>query len=316
MAQAEDRCHRVGQVDSVQVEYYVFKNTIDEWVAQSLLSKQSNIDQILPESLAGSSSSACSYIFDFGKHSGLRLEDAPGSYVQYLVQNQVWRQRSQLWHVLFLKGLVSEAPPTAGIDVPNMSSVGSIDTTNETIQTVPDNVLASSDQHAVSYKFDFGKYSGEMWDDAPQSYRDWIIKEGVWKNRSTLKSALINSEFILDDKIIPPSSSSSLSSTTHDKDMVNTTEPQSKCSPSQSRQPSFPIKSFRLTVQCPYIIKELDARNIPFDNNIERNKIKKLKKRLLQWHEENYPNDDDANRKITLLVCNPDELFLVSTTTK
>ena len=298
MAQAEDRCHRVGQVDSVQVEYYVFKNTIDEWIAKSLLSKQLNIDQILPESLAGSSSSACSYIFDFGKHSGVRLEDAPRSYVQYLIQNQVWRQRPQLWSALFLKGMVSTVPPIAGIDVPNMSSVDS--TTNETIEAVPDNSLVSSDR-AVLYKFDFGKHSGEMWDDVPQSYRDWIIKEGVWKSRSTLKSALINSEIVLDDTIIPPSPS--LSST---QDMVDT-KPSSKCSPSQSRQPSFPIKSFRWTVHCPYIIKELDARNIPFDN-IERNKINKLKKRLLQWHEENYPND--TNREIALLACDPDEIFL------
>jgi SWI/SNF-related matrix-associated actin-dependent regulator 1 of chromatin subfamily A len=30
MNQAEDRCHRVGQTDSVQVQSHVFKDTIDE----------------------------------------------------------------------------------------------------------------------------------------------------------------------------------------------------------------------------------------------------------------------------------------------
>jgi SWI/SNF-related matrix-associated actin-dependent regulator 1 of chromatin subfamily A len=76
MAQAEDRCHRVGQSDSVRVQYFVFRNTIDEWLSKSLLYKQHTIDSILPEKQGGIETG---YIFNFGKHGTKFL--VPRSYL-------------------------------------------------------------------------------------------------------------------------------------------------------------------------------------------------------------------------------------------
>ena len=43
MDQAMDHCHRVGQQDSVQVDYFVFKGTIDECMARQLAQKSHKV---------------------------------------------------------------------------------------------------------------------------------------------------------------------------------------------------------------------------------------------------------------------------------
>ena len=65
MSQAEDRLHRVGQSNSVRIQYFVFKDTIDEWLSKSLLFKQNTINEILPEKLG---TGGTGYVFNFGKH--------------------------------------------------------------------------------------------------------------------------------------------------------------------------------------------------------------------------------------------------------
>ena len=42
----------------------------------------------------------------------------------------------------------------------------------------------------VDYVFNFGKHRSEQWEDVPISYRDWVVKNEVWKNRPDLKEAL------------------------------------------------------------------------------------------------------------------------------
>lgn len=44
--QCEDRCHRIGQKDSVQCTYFLGKNTIDEWVYQIIEEKRGISDTI------------------------------------------------------------------------------------------------------------------------------------------------------------------------------------------------------------------------------------------------------------------------------
>jgi uncharacterized protein (DUF3820 family) len=167
MSQAEDRCHCVGQTDSVQVQYYVFKDTIDEWIARSLLSKQSNLDQILPETV----STQTGYVFDFGKYKDIRLEDVPQRYIAYLVRKDLWMTRPKLWQALFQNGIVFEHPPPDG--------------------TQEDAVLEQPPpDRDVNFIFDFGKHKGLKWKDTPSTYREWIIREGVWKGRPTMQSAL------------------------------------------------------------------------------------------------------------------------------
>jgi SWI/SNF-related matrix-associated actin-dependent regulator 1 of chromatin subfamily A len=44
--QAEDRCHRIGQINSVQCLYFLGKNTIDEWIYQLINEKREMSNQI------------------------------------------------------------------------------------------------------------------------------------------------------------------------------------------------------------------------------------------------------------------------------
>lgn len=46
MDQAEDRCHRIGQKDSVQCTYFLGKETIDEWIYQVISDKRAMSDEI------------------------------------------------------------------------------------------------------------------------------------------------------------------------------------------------------------------------------------------------------------------------------
>lgn len=47
MTQAEDRCHRIGQKDSVHVQHLVLEGSIDAYMAKVLVRKQDVIDQAL-----------------------------------------------------------------------------------------------------------------------------------------------------------------------------------------------------------------------------------------------------------------------------
>ncbi|KAL7571475.1 hypothetical protein ACA910_019226 [Epithemia clementina (nom. ined.)] len=126
MAQAEDRCHRVGQHDCVQVEYYVFKDTIDEWIVKTILDKQEIIDKVIEQTTGAAPNEMTKtiqtkrpgpllYVFDFGKFTGCAFDDVPKSYIQFLVQQEkVWRSRPDLKTALVLRGLIVEdaEPPS------------------------------------------------------------------------------------------------------------------------------------------------------------------------------------------------------------
>ena len=47
MRQAEDRCHRIGQRDSVLVQYIVMEGSLDAQIAQQLVEKEEIIEQAL-----------------------------------------------------------------------------------------------------------------------------------------------------------------------------------------------------------------------------------------------------------------------------
>lgn len=298
MSQAEDRCHRVGQINSVRVQYFVFRDTIDEWVAKSLMKKQINIDQILPvtklaeKELADDSRSVTSgYTFDFGKYEGLRLEDTPDDYIQFLVEKEVWKQRPGLLQALQTKGLLHDAPThTFTSDMNDILNVEPLPIGGDTSFT---RVVETKD---IPYRFDFGKYKGELWHEVPKTYQAWIVREGVWKKRPLLKTALLNAELI--DTV----EHNTIESVKEDSDEVGS-----------STKQCFPIKSFRLNAQCTYIILELMARGISFEED-EKGKITKLKKRLLNWHKGEYP--DASTREIELIGCKAEELWSVTTVAK
>ena len=110
MTQAEDRCHRIGQFnDVVNVQYLVFKGTLDEWLANLLLFKQERINQIFPERFARVTSG---YVFNFGKHKGKALEEIYDNYIQWLIRKEIWRQRPDLERALRRTGYLCEEPRT------------------------------------------------------------------------------------------------------------------------------------------------------------------------------------------------------------
>ena len=191
MAQAEDRCHRVGQKDSVLCQYYVFRDTIDEWIAKTIIKKDVVATMALPtdrddtgeyrESSDGESegSNANSYVFDFGKHKGIRLEDVPESYLVWLISNEtIWKKRTDLWRALYRNGFVRDGPPPA------------VEEAKRPTRSAKSDDKGPNDEGKVDYVFNFGKHRSQKWDDAPASYRDWVVKNDVWKNRPDLKEAL------------------------------------------------------------------------------------------------------------------------------
>lgn len=121
MAQAEDRCHRVGQKNCVQVQYYVFRDTIDEWIARQLVQKEIMVDMALrhystddivahPEPTLR----AVAYVMEFGKHKGVRIEDLPRDYLRFIIETDggaVYKSRHALWKALARLGFVDPPPP-------------------------------------------------------------------------------------------------------------------------------------------------------------------------------------------------------------
>jgi len=184
MAQAEDRCHRVGQKDSVLCQYYVFRDTIDEWIAKTIIQKDVVATLALPTDAVGEaddeSEGSNAYVFDFGKHNGIRLEDVPESYLMWLVGNEsVWKKRPALWRALARFGLIRDEPPPAAGEAKRQTYVES-----------DDELSNPTENKKVDYVFNFGKHRSEQWEDVPLSYRDWVVKNDVWKNRPDLKDAL------------------------------------------------------------------------------------------------------------------------------
>jgi len=47
LTQAEDRCHRIGQHDSVLVQHIIYENSVDAYLAQKIVAKQDIIEQVV-----------------------------------------------------------------------------------------------------------------------------------------------------------------------------------------------------------------------------------------------------------------------------
>jgi SWI/SNF-related matrix-associated actin-dependent regulator 1 of chromatin subfamily A len=165
MTQAEDRCHRVGQQDSVLVEYFVFKGSLDEWMARQLAEKSLGITKALSHSSSDNQRSRPEYKLNFGKYSGYSLDEVPIKYISgFLIKDEVYKKKPALWNALYRNDMLQDAPPS----------------------------LVKDEENGVEvlYTFDFGQYTDMSWSQVPSSYRDWIIKEGVWKKRTALWIAL------------------------------------------------------------------------------------------------------------------------------
>jgi uncharacterized protein (DUF3820 family) len=163
---------------------------------------------------------------------GVRLEDVPRPYVQFLLNKEVWRNHPDLWHALAKMGVVLETPPdsssrrtirktntsqSSNSDANNISlqasarisrssssssSVGtrnSNDHDHENSATTASTEMPPKKLKDVDYVFDFGKHKGRSWEAVPEDYRDWLLREKVWKSqaRKNLLDALTNAGYPL-----------------------------------------------------------------------------------------------------------------------
>ena len=115
------------------------------------------------------------------------MEDVPRHYVQkFIVKKQVWRKRPNLWRALAMKGLVMEEPPPAVVEA---------NTEQSTMLKV--DIPRANELNHVNFVFDFGKHAGKTWDQVPESYRDWLLRNQVWKShgRENFRNALVKSGF-------------------------------------------------------------------------------------------------------------------------
>ena len=88
------------------------------------------------------------------------MTEVPDSYIQFLLDKEVWKQRPDLTHELEAMGLVSSHEAPNFVQVQEPINIPQLD----------------------GFVFDFGKYSGKRWDEAPENYRGWILREKVWKS--------------------------------------------------------------------------------------------------------------------------------------
>ena len=231
MVQAEDRCHRVGQPHCVQVQYYVFPNTLDEWLAKTLVSKQAQIQHIFQPLQSPKDEQPHRrpehYVFDFGKHRGLPLEDVPVDYIQFVVKNpNIWKGRPALWRALLDRGFVNEHPPETrphpvSLSLPLRPNMAQYYDKQQSQSRMRSQSHSQQQHHrtvpsrpsdrslAADYVFDFGKHTGLKWQEVPLSYREWILRQRVWVNRPNLREALRQMGYKDIPKDTMPSTSSS-----------------------------------------------------------------------------------------------------------
>lgn len=149
-----------------QVEYLVFKDTIDEWIANLLVRKAKIIEHLLSARTSSISDSSTTFKLGFGKYKGCILDEVPIEYINnFLIKQGIYKSNRCLWIALVDGEYLNEQP------------------------TILENELLSS---RVRYSFDFGRYNGMEWNQVPADYRDWILKEKIWKSfkRRTLWLAL------------------------------------------------------------------------------------------------------------------------------
>jgi uncharacterized protein (DUF3820 family) len=115
------------------------------------------------------------------------------SYRDWLVKEEaIWKRRPVLWQALHDAGVVLEEPLMLATTHPD-DAQGSTTTLEPTVKP------AEHPAAEVDYVFDFGKHAGKRWGEVPQSYLDWLMKEGVWEKRPVLWQALSEAGVVLEE---------------------------------------------------------------------------------------------------------------------
>jgi len=117
-----------------------------------------------------------------GGHDALVDANACKSIFQYLVEN----------YIVQLNEVVARDDDNAAtmIEANEEKDLATVSTTKDVVEEVVTEVH--------TYEFDFGKYRGRQWTDpsVDNGYRDWIIKQEIWRERSNLWEYLYNTGLV------------------------------------------------------------------------------------------------------------------------
>lgn len=209
--QAEDRCHRVGQLSSVLVQYLFFPDTIDEYLSQLLAAKQSTITAAIDEAKG-----PAGWVMDFGKHEGLTVGDVAGSdpsYLEWLVESKTMlHAKPELVEALVDLGFLRDCDAGEFDTVPKDEAVTTdLDSDDEstksesdgleslpptklvqngkTIKSIP-NKGTGAKSTPGSFVMTFGKHKGRKLVDIPTGYLQWLRSSGATKRSPTLAMCL------------------------------------------------------------------------------------------------------------------------------
>jgi uncharacterized protein (DUF3820 family) len=180
--QAEDRCHRVGQLSGVLVQYLFFRGTIDEHIASLLMSKQRTVAVALD-----APTGASSWVFDFGKHKGKTVADVAAvdaGYLRWVVDQRVHVKRTELLKALVELGYTSVEADALKEDVKD-APVEEARPPREVVQEEPSVTLTQE-----NFIMPFGKHKGKSLGDIPKSYLGWLVSSGACRSNRQLNAAL------------------------------------------------------------------------------------------------------------------------------
>lgn len=181
--QAEDRCHRVGQLSGVLVQYLFFRGTIDEHIASLLMSKQRTVAVALD-----APTGASSWVFDFGKHKGKTVADVAAvdaGYLRWIVDQRVHIKRIDLLKALVELGYTSVVEADALKEDVKGASVDQARPREEVVQEEPSVTLTQE-----NFIMPFGKHKGKPLGDIPKSYLGWLVSSGACRSNRQLNAAL------------------------------------------------------------------------------------------------------------------------------
>ena len=119
-----------------------------------------------------------------GGHDALVDANSCKSIFRYLVENDIVQ----------LNEIVARNDDNAAtmIEANEEKDLATVSTTKDDVEEV------GTEVHTYQYQFDFGKYRGRQWTDpnVDNGYRDWIIKQKIWRERSNLWKYLYNTGLV------------------------------------------------------------------------------------------------------------------------
>lgn len=150
----------------------------------------------------GNSSIATSpnlYRLDFGKHRGKTLDEAPNSYICWILREQIYHDHLGLKAALIIGGHLVDG---------NFSSANLANENNEELIKAPDpskpNHKATPEPGAQPYRLNFGQHEGKLLTEVPVSYIRYLTGQKAHESRLDLQGALTELAYSTDSSSEAP----------------------------------------------------------------------------------------------------------------